>query len=345
MIINSVDINNPDVTICIVNYNGLKYLTNCFDSIKKSTYPSEKIETILVDNASDDGSVDYVRTNYPWVKVQSLDSNYGFAKGNNIGAKRAQGKYVVFLNNDTVVTPDWLSSLTDAMEKDRNIGIAGSKILLHDSPEKINSAGGNITFIGTGYDIGFLDKDSEKYNIAGSRGCVCAASAMVRKDEFLSFGGFDEDYFMYFEDVDLCWRYWLYGKRVEYIPCSVVYHKYGGTSGMRRHAPLRVFYGTKNALFNIIKNYEAHNIPLPLLLSVLYHTLRTIYFLIRLEFQLAVSMLKAYGSFLRFMSKTISKRKVIQRNRKVNDGYLFNNSIIVSIRGTFKEFLRLLKAE
>ncbi len=297
----------------------------------------------MVDNASTDGSVDYVRTSYPWVRVLALDRNYGFAKANNLGSEAAKGEYIVFLNNDTVVTSLWLKELVGVMEKDENVGIAGSKILFLDEPEKINSAGANITFYGGGYDIGFLDNDSEKYNIAGSKGCVCAAAMIVRREEFLSFGGFDEDYFMYLEDTDLCWRYWLYGKRVEYIPDSVIYHKYGGTSGMYRHTPLRVFYGTRNSLFNIVKNYEAHNILFPMFFSFLYHTSKTLCFFLKLDFSLALSMIKAYYSFLRYLPKTIAKRKEIQINRKVSDRYLFNNSIIVSFYITFREFLRLLK--
>ena len=333
----------PVISICIVNYNGSKYLKACFDSIKKSEYPFERIETIMVDNASTDGSIDYVKTNYLWIKVLTLDRNYGFATANNIGVKNAQGKYIVFLNNDTVVTPDWLNELVGVMEKDNNIGVAGSKILFLDEPEKINSAGANITFYGGGYDIGFLDDDSEKYNIAGSRGCVCSAAMMVRREEFLSFGGFDEDYFMYSEDTDICWRYWLYGRKVEYIPDSVVYHKFSGTSGAYRHVPLKVFYITRNSLFNIVKNYEAHNILFPLFFSFFYHTLKAFSFLIRLKFSLALSMIKAYCSFLRYLPKTIVKRKEIQSNREIKDNYLFNNSIIVPFHITFKEFLRLLK--
>lgn len=331
------------ISICIVNYNGLKYLKDCFNSIAKTNYPFEKIETIMVDNKSSDESVDYVKSHYPWVKVLELDKNYGFAKANNIGARSARGKYIVFLNNDTVVAPDWLHKLVDVMEKDREIGIVGSKLLFLNEPQKINSAGGNITFYGGGYDIGFLDDDSEKYNIAGNRGCVCAASMMVRREEFLSFGGFDEDYFMYSEDTDLCWRYWLYGKRVRYIPDSVIYHKFSGTTGVYRHAPLKVFYGTRNSLFNIIKNYEAHNIPLPLFFSLLYHIVKTFYFIIRLDFSLALSMIKAYFSFFIYLPRMLSKRKEIQKGRKVRDRYLFDNSLIVSFSDTFKEFLRLLK--
>ena len=334
---------SPQISLIIVNYNGINYLKNCFDSIKKSKYPFEKIETIMVDNASTDRSADYARTGYPWVRVLTLDRNYGFARANNIGAEAARGEYLVFLNNDTVVTPGWLKSLVDIMVKDKNIGVAGSKILFLDEPKKINSAGGNITFYGGGYDIGFLDDDSEKYNIAGTKGCVCAAAMIVRREEFLSFGGFDEDYFMYLEDSDLCWRYWLYGKRVEYIPGSVVYHKYGGTSGMNRHTPLRVFYGTRNSLFNMLKNYEAHNMLFPLFFSFIYHASKTLYFFVRLDFSSALSMIRAYCSFLRYLPKTIAKRRQIQINRKVSDRYLFNKSVIVSFFITFREFLRLLK--
>lgn len=336
---------SPKISLIIVNYNGLKYLKDCFNSVKKISYPFDKIETIMVDNASNDGSVDYIRKNYPWVRVLELDKNYGFAKANNIGVENANGEYVVFLNNDTVVTPDWLSKLVDMMEKDRDIGVAGGKLLFLDTPGKIDSAGGDIVFNGRGYDIGFLDDDAEKYNIAGSRGCVCAAAMMVRREEFLAFGGFDEDYFMYFEDVDLCWRYWLYGKKVMYVPLSVVYHKYGGISGKFRHAPLRVFYGTRNSLFNIIKNYEAHNIPFAFFFPLLYHIFKTLYFLIRLNVKSALLIVKAYVSFIRLLPRTMDKRKEIQKRRKVSDGYLFDNSLIVSLPKAFKEFLRLYRVE
>jgi GT2 family glycosyltransferase len=297
----------------------------------------------MVDNASSDGSADYVKLNYPWIRVIELDRNYGFARANNIGVEHAKGEYVVFLNNDTVVTPAWLDPLVYAMEKDRGIGIAGSKILLHDTPEKINSAGAHIILTGGGFDIGFMDDDYDKYNNAGRRGCVCAATMIVRRDEFLNFGGFDEDYFMYFEDVDLCWRYWLYGKKVEYIPGSVVYHKFGGTSGKQRHTPIRVFYGTRNALFNIIKNYEIRNILIAIAVSIPYDILKTVYFLARLEVVPAFSMIKAYFSFIKHLRGTLKKRAEVQRNREVRDSFLFNNSIILPISAAFKEFIRLLK--
>lgn len=313
------------------------------DSIAKTNYSFEKVETIIIDNASVDGSVDYIKSNYPWVNILALDKNCGFARANNIGATKGQGKYIVFLNNDTIVTPGWLNGLVDVLENDRDVGIAGGKLLFLEMPDKINSAGANITFYGGGYDIGFLDEDSEKYNVSSYRGYICAAAMMVRREEFLDFGGFDEDYFMYSEDTDLCWRYWLYGKKVAYIPNSIIYHKFSGTSEFYRHAPLKVFYGTRNSLFNIIKNYETHNLFLPLFFSFIFHILKTFYFVIRLKFSIALSMIRAYYSFLKYIPKMISKRREVQRNRKVRDRYLFDNSLIASFFDSLEEFLRLLK--
>lgn len=328
-------------SIVVVNYNGKSFLKNCIDSLTASEASQEEI--IIVDNASIDESCAYIRKEFPHVKLLALDKNYGFAEANNRGVQSASGEYVIFLNNDTAVTPGWLTGLVNVMEADREIGVAGSKILLMHEPGKINSAGGAITFSGGGYDIGFMDNDSERYNIPGVRGCVCGAAMMVRRDEFLDFGGFDGNYFMYFEDVDLCWRYWLFGKKVVYVPASVVYHKFGGTSGKIRHAPLRVFYGTRNALLNIIKNYEARSIPFPLFFSFLHHLLKTLYFLLRLEGNLSMLMIKAYISFFRLIPEANTRRKEIQRRRKVSDEYLFDNSLIVSFAVVFKEFRRLFR--
>jgi len=208
----------------------------------------------------------------------------------------------------------------------------------------VNSAGANIVFNGGGYDIGFMDDDSQKYNIPGPSGAVCAASMMVRKEEFLSLGGFDPLYFMYFEDVDLCWRYWLWGYKVLYVPQSVVYHRFGGTTGSERHNPLRVFYGTRNTMINILKNNERRNIFLPLCFNVLHHTAKFLGFILTLRLKGARAILMAYGSLLRHLPEVMRKRKIIQSGRKVTDRFLSENSLIVTLGAAAKEYLRLRKA-
>jgi len=333
------DLPDSSVSIIIVNYNGKHFLKDCLESIRTSEASGEEI--IIVDNASTDGSGEYVRSAFPRVKLMELDRNYGFAEANNRGASVASGTFLIFLNNDTVVTPGWMKALLEAMFSEPLVGAAGSKLLLYNLPGKVNSAGAHIVFNGGGYDIGFMDDDSEKYNVPGPRGAVCAASMMVRRDEFLSLGGFDPLYFMYFEDVDLCWRYWLSGYKVLYAPQSVVHHRFGGTTGSSRHAPLRVFYGTRNSMFNILKNNDLRNIFLPVFFNMLHHTVKFLGFVASLRFKSAVAMIRAYGSLVCHFPEVMRRRKVIQAARKVTDRYLVENSLIISLSSAVKEWLRL----
>lgn len=330
-----------NVSIIIVNYNGKSLLKDCIESI----YSTEAVEAelIVVDNASMDDSCDLLKKRFPDVRLIELDRNHGFAGANNIGVDNARGEYIVFLNNDTIVSKGWLQALFDVMSDSPSIGVAGSKLLFYDFPEKINSAGANIVFNGGGYDIGFMEEDRGQYDMTAERGAVCAASMMVRKDEFLYLGGFDPIYFMYFEDVDLCWRYWLSGYRVVYVPESIVYHRFGGTSGMDRHTPLRVFYGTRNSLFNILKNYELKHIPLPFLFNIVFHFLKFSYFVVSFRGSSAVEVPRAYYFFLKNIKEIIKKRGSIKKMRKVEDRYLFKKSLIVGLTTVAKEFFRLLE--
>lgn len=328
------------VSIVIVNFNGLPFLRRCLASIASSE--AEGAETIVLDNASTDGSPEMVKTEFPDVRLIELKENMGFAAANNVGVRAASGKFVHFLNSDTVVEAGWLGPLLAAMDSDASVGVAGSKLLLMDG--RVNSAGADIIPTGGAYDIGFMDEDSDKYNIAGYRGAVCAASAMVRREEFLSLGGFDPLYFMYFEDVDLCWRYWLSGRKVIYVPASVVHHVFGASSGQDRLSPFRVFYGYRNSLFNALKNFGTANLLKAVFLSAGFHAASLFSFLLRLRPESAFAVIRAYGSLFRHMPETLRKRRKIQRERKILDAYLFERSLIVSIPEAREELLRVNEA-
>jgi hypothetical protein len=327
------------VSIIIVNYNGERIIGRCLESLRGSE--SEKAETLVVDNASNDRSYDFISRGFPEVKFVSLERNFGFSTANNIGAEAARGEYLVFLNSDTVVTPGWLGPLLEVLRLDPATGVVGSKLMLADRPGRVNSAGVGILWNGGGYDIGFMDLDSEKYNMPGPRGGVCAAAMMVRKEEFLSLGGFDPSYFMYFEDVDLCWRYWLSGFRVLYVPASVVYHLYGGSSGADRHGAFRVFYGTRNALMNGFKNLEARNIPVFLCLNLAHHTLKFLGFLLSFRIRKATSIVRGYGSFVKHLPQLLRKRRDIQGRRRISDRYLVRNALLTGFRASAREYYRL----
>jgi len=327
------------VSIILVNYNGKAFLKDCLESIKASDASQEEI--IIIDNASSDGSCSYIKKEFPYVKLLQQDKNCGFALANNIAAEAALGEYLIFLNNDTVVTPNWLRPLLEMITSDPNIGVVGSKLFFFHQPDLINSVGANIVFNGGGYDIGFMDVDSDKHNTPSPRGAICAAAMMVRKKEFLAFGGFDPIYFMYFEDIDLCWRYWLLGYKVLYIPKSIVYHRFGGVAGSDKHTPIRIFYGTRNSIFNIIKNFELANMPLGLAFNIIYHTGKLLLFLVCLRPKRAWTILMAYWSLVKHIKEIIKKRRNVQRMRKVSDEYLFKNSLVVPLSVVVKEYLRL----
>lgn len=333
---------NPAVSIIILNYNGKHFLKECLDSI--SATEASRQEVIVVDNASSDGSPEYIKKEFPLVRLLELDGNYGYAKANNIAAEAAGGEYLVFLNNDTVVTPGWLDALLDVIVSDTAVAAAGSKLLLYHMPERLNSAGANIVFNGGGFDIGFMDTDSDRYNIPGPKGAVCGASMMVGKEEFLSLGGFDTMYFMAFEDLDLCWRFWLSGKKVVYVPGSVVYHRFSATVGIDRHSVFKVFYGTRNSMFNIFKNFEPGNLLKGLCFNLVFHTARFFQFIFQRP-QNSWALLRAYGSFLRHIPEVLTKRKAVQSKRKIPDKYLFENSLVVPFSVARREHQRLKRAE
>jgi len=238
-------IKTPLVSIIIVNYNGRPFLDDCLSSLKKIDYTN--IEIILVDNFSTDTSLDFVKKEYPNIICIELDKNYGFAKPNNLGTKVAKGKYFLFLNNDTIVEPNFVSELIKIATKDQTIGILQS--LLLKSNGEIDSSGDFIDEIGIVYNS--KTQVTEIRQISSARG----ASMMIQKDIFKKCGGFDEKFFVSFEDVDLGWRVWILGYKVVLVPTSIVYH-IGGKTIRSVNIDL-AFHGLKNQLSMKITNFES----------------------------------------------------------------------------------------
>ncbi len=330
-------ITEPSVSIIIVNFNGVHHLHECLASIKEIDY--QNYEVILVDNASCDDSIAFVEDNFPLVKIVPLHKNCGFAEGSNIGAAYAAGDFIVFLNNDTKVNKLWLSALVEEIANDCSIATCGSKMYFYGS-DIINHAGASATLLGSGYDIGFGQKDSKVFNNKRFVGSTCGGSMIIKKNLFERLGGFDPDYFACAEDVDLCLRAWIYGFRNVYVPASIVYHKYGGTLGKRQSAG-RVYVCQKNRLINILKNFEPLNVLKGLSISIPYDSVRFLFFLFQKETKIAFSLIKAYIDVFLLMNRILQKRKIIQKNRKVSDGTLIKMGVIAPLTEGIKEFLRL----
>jgi GT2 family glycosyltransferase len=326
----------PNISIIIVNFNGLPHLLNCINSIKQINYPRDRIEVILVDNASKDGSALLAKVKFPWIKLLRLPKNYGYAEGCNRGAKISNGDYLVFLNNDTAVDGEWLINLVKVIERDDSIGICGSKILFLDRPNIVNHAGGKISLIGSGYDIGFGEQNIND-ELPLLVGYVSGASMMIRKKAFIKLRGFDLDYFMYCEDVDLCWRAWLNGYKVVYIPSSIVYHKFRG-SFTRGLVKIEEYYWHRNSLLNLIKNFQFKNMLIGITLYYLFYTIKLFKFLLNGDLSRIKGMLKVNIWLVRNVKKLHLKRILIQKNRKIKDRELQEIGAFTSFMEAVKEF-------
>lgn len=329
----------PMVSIIVLNYNGKRFLDGCFSSLFRIDYPKSCYEVIMVDNGSVDGSVEYVRKNFPWVKIVVLERNYGFGGGNDRGVRFARGEYIVFLNNDTRVTKDWLSRLVQASAK-HSAPICASKTLFMDGDEIVEYGGGKFTINGRGYSIPLGKRDWEE-NGCFYTGYPCAASMLIKKDTFLKLGGFDEDYFACLDDTDLGWRAWLYGYSVLYCPASIVYHVAGGTTGRGRISPLKAFHGTKNALMNIVKNLELQHLVQGILLAFLYDSFELLLLTRHKDIESAKSKVKAYYWVIKNLKLILQKRCTIQRKRVVSDKWLLDNGFMASFKEAVYEYLRL----
>lgn len=255
----------PSVSIIVLNHNGREHLGACLESLLDLSYPSERLEVILVDNGSVDDSVGYVSRHFPTVELIQLPNNVGFARGNNIGAEAAKGEYVAFLNNDMRVDAEWLIELVRVIQAE-DADSVGSRILTWDGSEP-DFVGGVANF----YGMGFQPDDEDPKDTVTEVLFVCGGAMLIKRDVFLETGGFDEDYFAYFEDVDLGWRLWVLGHRVLLVPQATAYHR-GHATGKTFATERRALLYERNALFTILKNYgdEALRriLPVALLLTV-----------------------------------------------------------------------------
>jgi len=320
----------PLVAVMVLNYNGQRHLFECFSSLRNQTFAN--YEVYLIDNCSSDNSIEYTKQYFPWVKVISFKENFGFAKGYNKALAEINSELAVFLNNDTKVDKDWLYELVKGISIDSSVAIAGSTICLYDHPDFLQSAGGKISFIGTGIELHFLEKISKSIARNKYVGYVSGGSMIVKRDIFMRIGGFDEDYFAYDEDSDLCLRAWLMGFKVLYVPQSIVYHKIG--SSFNKFRIKMEFLSEKNRLQSMAKNFQNNILLKGLLLSILYSTLKSFRFIYSREPALVLATFHAYYWVFKNLPKIMKKRVNIQAKRTLNDGALIKEGIIAPLQDT-----------
>jgi len=241
----------PLLSVIIPHYNGVPHLATCFAALNRQTYPH--LEIILVDNGSADDSVAFTRQNFPQVQIIELGQNLGLTGAINRGIRQARGEVLVPLNNDTEVDPRWAQALVDRLTAFPDAGIVASKMLLFTDRAKIHSAGDGFGTNGIPINRGVWQPDTgqfdaDTYIFGGCGGAVAYRRAMLN-----DIGLFDEDLFMYLEDVDLNWRAQLAGYKAVFAPQAVVYHQLSATGG----GVFASYYTGRNTIWVLAKNLPA----------------------------------------------------------------------------------------
>ncbi|MDO5424436.1 MAG: glycosyltransferase family 2 protein [Eubacteriales bacterium] len=252
------------VSVVIPNYNGSKYLKDCLEALNAQTF--RDFEVLFVDNGSTDDSLQKVSQYCQNVRVHRLSENFGFCKAVNIGVKMSKAPYVILLNNDTRVMPDFIERLVDAMERHPNCFSCAAHMYKMAEPEKTDDAGDFFCALGWAFSRG-KDKPVTNYQKPCKIFASCAGAAIYRRELMVRLGLFDEQHFAYLEDIDLGYRARVEGYENRFEPSAVVYHVGSGTTGSR-YNEFKVRYSARNNLYLIYKNMPLFQLILnaPLLL-------------------------------------------------------------------------------
>lgn len=245
--------------IVVLNWNGLPYVERCLESTLDQTYPDVRV--ITVDNASTDGSRERIGERFPEVDLIALPENLHFARGTNAGMRRAlkdpRVRYVLPLNNDTRVDPEWVAEMVRAAAGS-GVGSVAAKIRFMDHPEVLNSAGIVVARDGSGRDRGWMRRDGGMWDEPAEVFGSSAGAALYRRELLETVGLFDEDFVAYYEDLDLAWRARLAGWTGRYAPRAVVDHKYSASTSPR--SLWKSYMGERNRVWVLVQNFPLRSI-------------------------------------------------------------------------------------
>ena len=292
----------------------MKWLKNCYDSLRRQSF--KNFEVILVDNASSDDSVKFTREFYPEVKIMRNEKNLGYAEANNRAGHKAQGEYLLFLNNDTKLKYNCLEELAK-YARDRKCYICTVNFLdytakISQTPEKS---------VGLGIDIFGYPLLSKKIFYADG------AALFIKKEVFLKLNGFDPEYFIFAEDIDLSWRAYLLGYNIDFVKSAIVYHEKGGTvtGSAKKHerhvtSIKRRYLTERNTLSNLLKNYGFFMLIFILPIQVILLVVELTFFLLRRERKIVKEVYyKALAYNVLNFWDILERRRKIQKERVISD--------------------------
>lgn len=300
------------VAIIILNYNGRHFLEKYIPVLSKSV-KKQMAEIIVADNASTDDSIAYLNKNHPDVEIFSFDKNYGFAEGYNIAIGRVKTEYVLILNSDVEVTPGFLEPMVEYMDANPKVAACQPKILQEADRthfEKAGAAGGMIDVLGYPFCHGrimdYTEKDNGQYDNICNIFWASGACMLVRRDDFIDYGGFDSVFFAHQEEIDLCFRFNARGRFVSAVPQSVVYHVGGGT--LNYNDPRKTYLNFRNNLLMLYKNLKPrHLLPIAIVRWFMDY-MAALVFLMKGDIKNAKAVVRARWDFYKMKSDFKEKR-------------------------------------
>ncbi|NUM53176.1 MAG: glycosyltransferase family 2 protein [Candidatus Hydrogenedentes bacterium] len=251
----------PFVHVLVINWNGREHLEACFESLIKQTY--ENLRIVLLDNASTDGSVEYVQERFgsdPRVEILECGENLGWSRANNVGMERALGAgadYIFLLNNDTSTAPDAVERLVEFARVHPKAGAIAPKMLLFDQPWLINSVGIACTIVGGAWDEGLGRVDGPRWAEPKQVLGVCGGAMFLRADALRAVGLLPGDFEIYLDDLDLCLRIWDAGYECWSCPSAAVRHKFSATMGEGARAHRKYYLNTRNRARLMLRNFPS----------------------------------------------------------------------------------------
>lgn len=321
------------VTIIVSNYNGKQFLEDCFTSMKALDYPS--FDVIMTDDYSTDDSVFFVKKEFPWVKVIVNDKNSGVPVSFNNAVKQAKTELLVKVDNDVTFDKNWLKKMVETLNSDSKIGVVGSLILNYGEND-IQDIGSNIDRFGYMMNYTSLDGLPKRGEKIKEVFYVSGCSMLFKKSLFEKVGGFDEKYFLYKDDLDLCWRMKMLGLKVVTDLESIIYHKSGVTAGGQiildqkgkyHTSAKKRYFGERNTLRTLLKNYSLFSLLKVLPFYFLIVLGEMVVFAIMGRFDVAKSYFRAMWWNIQNFSDTLNLRRKIQSIRTFSDSEIMKSRI------------------
>jgi hypothetical protein len=335
------------VCVAIINWNGLGWLKKTLPVVHKF---SKQAKLIVIDNNSIDDSKNYIKNKFKNIEIIEHDKNYGFAEGYNRALKKINTKYVVLLNNDVLVSKNWIKPLLSFLETNKDFSVVQPKILDLNKKthfEYAGAAGGFLDYNGIPFCRGRIgnniEKDNGQYNSSSAIFWASGACFLINRKTFLKVGGFDQNFNMHQEEIDLCWRIQGMGEKIGYCPNSKVFHYGGGTLNKSNYK--KIFYNHRNNLIMLFKNLPIIDLIIILINRTIIDVLIAFSYLIKLKFRNSFMILLAYISFLILIPKYLFINKKISEKRKAITKKIegrYNVNIILLFLLKYNKFSRLI---